>query len=483
MSNQLSTIQGTLNTSQVSQTTVQGTLQSTPSTLNTTDGEFVVRNQSTPLSVSGDNLITTVGTFNINQPGVAPNGTVDDYLFLGDYKDRRRIEGAQEYNFSRQLSFIILSGKLQNLIKNNHRTFKEIINGKKCYSETVMYRIAKYEGDASGEPIQNFYIPNTNDIDVARYIDTQVKYDKDYSYVVYAYQLVLGDEYWYDRAKMQGYDRTAICAVTQQPQPLIVEVPYKKFKAKIVDRPPMAPEIVFIPYKGVANKVAISMNNSIGRRKLPTHKIKESDNTLIDKIRQNQNLTIDEQIEYAADDPPAYFEVYRMEDRPSKYEDFENSLHFIASTEDKAKKDSYYSATVFEDTIEPNKKYYYTFRTFDVHDAFSNPTAVYEFEMVDEHGTIFPIIKTVDFPGKPKDKSKSTKGAIHIKPILMQEVINESQITGDQRETARNIKNKVSMGAMEESVWGKRFKMRLTSKSTGKKIDVNFKFTHNPKKE
>jgi hypothetical protein len=35
----------------------------------------------------------------------------------------------------------------------------------------------------------------------------------------------------------------------------------------------------------------------------------------------------------------------------------------------------------------------------------------------------------------------------------------------------------VVLGVQKESTWGKKYKMRLTSKSTGKKIDFNFKFT------
>ena len=32
----------------------------------------------------------------------------------------------------------------------------------------------------------------------------------------------------------------------------------------------------------------------------------------------------------------------------------------------------------------------------------------------------------------------------------------------------------VSLGSAESSVWGKRFKMRITSKNSGKKFDINF---------
>ena len=47
--------------------------------------------------------------------------------------------------------------------------------------------------------IQNFWMPkpsnNEDSDDIMRYIDTQVKYAKNYEYTVYAYQIVIGSNY------------------------------------------------------------------------------------------------------------------------------------------------------------------------------------------------------------------------------------------------------------------------------------------------
>ena len=43
-------------------------------------------------------------------------------------------------------------------------------------------------------------------------------------------------------------------------------------------------------------------------------------------------------------------------------------------------------------------------------------------------------------------------------------------------QTARSQYDEVDIGTAEETIWGKTFKIRLTSKKTGKKIDLNITY-------
>ena len=56
-----------------------------------------------------------------------------------------------------------------------------------------------------------------------------------------------------------------------------------------------------------------------------------------------------------------------------------------------------------------------------------------------------------------------------------QRLIDYERIEGI--DTAKGLKE-VPLGLEEEQVWGKKFKIRLTSKNTGKKIDLNISFEH-----
>jgi hypothetical protein len=93
----------------------------------------------------------------------------------------------------RNLLQMIFTGKLKKLIKDKSRTYEDVLNGKLAYSETMMYRIEKRladeQGNPVGDPIQNYYVANSNLIDTLKLIDIQVKYNTRYRYDVFAFQL------------------------------------------------------------------------------------------------------------------------------------------------------------------------------------------------------------------------------------------------------------------------------------------------------
>ena len=115
--------------------------------------------------------------------------------------------------------------------------------------------------------------------------------------------------------------------------------------------------------------------------------------------------------------------------------------------------------------IQPNRKYYYTFRVIDTHGHVSNPTAVYEVELIDEQGAVKPIIRTIDMtPARNKKNTKDCQKYIYLKPTLQQLYFSGTPGV-DSLFSSQTSK--------------KRYKMRMTSKSSGKKIDIDFSFRKN----
>ena len=97
-----------------------------------------------------------------------------------------------------------------------------------------------------------------------------------------------------------------------------------------------------------------------------------------------------------------------MDTKPKSYQDFKNGYVKIAETDVNPFTAQSATAASFIDSIEPNKKYYYTFRAVDVHDKISNPSPVYQVEIINDNGTILPISRSVTGTGNRFSRNHRT---------------------------------------------------------------------------
>ena len=112
----------------------------------------------------------------------------------------------------------------------------------------------------------------------------------------------------------------------------------------------------------------------------------------------------------------------------------------------------------------------------DYHQNISYPSVVYEVELVEDTGSIYPIIRICEINKEEKKiTKKGVKRFIHITPTFENLLANQDRM-GISEEDGPEIGQEVILGLSEVPVWDKKFKMRLTSRSTGKKVDFNFKF-------
>jgi hypothetical protein len=358
---------------------------------------------------------------------------------------------------------------LYSIQKDLHLNYKYTLNyinnitGAKCYSETIFYKIEKL--DPNDVIVQNFYIPNMENIDFLSIIDSQVKYDKRYTYNVKAYKVVVGDEYVYSNNSFDGY------TVISFPRTYLVETEYGQISSRIADKPPAPPEVDIVPFKDNSTDLLILLNTSVVEYDLVPFFFNDNERQRYDRIRESQQVSLGQRVRFGGEDRAKQFLIYRLEKRPSSMVDFENSLHDIVDTKCT-------SAGSYMETVEPNKKYYYIFRALDVHDNLSNPTIVYEVELVAENGMSFLKMNTIDFVKKEfKKPTKGLKRYLHIKPSLQQSIMDDIILESEQTsKTASQILEVARLGLTPQSVWGKKFKMRIKSKNTKKFIDVYFTF-------
>lgn len=511
--------------------------------------------------------------------------------------------GAVQNNLAKALSLIIFQEKIRQIAANHNRSIEEIMAGELCHSETVIYRVAKYVGDPeNNQPIQSYWFPNSNNIDVIKLIDTQIKYDKAYTYRVYAYQLVIGSEYFYRPVELNPTDppegecpdgpqvdlngpvldddglmdlslvqqdiRTVldilrinpanssdvtylalyiasvfaysgnlrhlayfpyynlICKavaraygipkatlmaafnqiivsvkageaiplpgidvpppaedyvscvdVVSYPRIELVEVPFFTHTLFTVDSPPLPPDVNIVPYRGENNKALILLNSTIGEQTTYPIPIYPADVRQFQKIRQQNFLDAGDPITFRSDDPAMNFEVFRMDEKPERYRDFSQNQRILLDTVIDPVSGQRAGSASFVDDIQPNRKYYYMFRARDVHTNVSNPTKIFEVELVDNDGAVYMIVNIVDpeLRQKPFEPVIESRKYAHIVPRLTQAVFDPERNGLEDARSALQAVN-YSLGAEDESIWGKKFKIRFISKSTGRKIDLNVNY-------
>jgi len=326
--------------------------------------------------------------------------------------------------------------------------------------------------------------------------------------------------------------------VDSSPYLQMVEVPYSSLgglakpktntvraETRTITTIPSPPNVEIIPYESTNNTLLFLLNSAAGtiEKDFMIGINPEDDEKLYaiyEKLMNNNvgSMTNDMKVEFNTTSVDR-FEIYRLEEKPKSYKDFTNGkligtdgLPGIKSPEvygedGEGNEITISSSTLsYKDTsIVPNKKYYYIFRVIDKDGNFSNPTAVYEIEIVDDNGTIYPIIDTVDFDYEDNLQSmKNVRKYLHIIPTLEQSLIDldtnqpdyDNQTAGSYMANNGNQNPKLGIPDLEYRIFkdknnevsdGKKeyFKVRMTSKKTGKKVDINVKFKvkHNETKE
>jgi hypothetical protein len=386
---------------------------------------------------------------------------------------------------------------LESIVRQKRRTFRDLLRGKESYSETLLYKITKYKGRNLDNPIQTFHFfadgrdkeSTTEDL-LLSFIDTQVKYNQQYTYVGTAYQIVVGSEYEYSNLETYGPivgglegrqdQRAATFDITIAPSIKIIEVPFFVSSGKIVDNPPLEPEVKFIPIKGRPNILKMHFETGTGVADLEPIAFTDAEAEDYDQIAFNQKRT-DGQLTFRADDGATAFRIYRVAKPPVSYDDFANSLLVVARTMVNSGKVNFDASSVTKIIRQtPNKKFYYIFRTEDFHGHISIPSPVYEIELYNDGGAGYPIIRQYEFGSiNPKTTIKSARKLIQIVPRFTQAFLNEeaSRLIDEEGEVRKATGRKgIILGLEDESLFGKRFKIRLTSRDTGKKVDLNVDF-------
>ena len=398
----------------------------------------------------------------------------------------------------------------------NTRNYYDIINGrgKESNKQILFFKVEKWDVDADGNPksispnkplpIQTFYMPYSADFQTSKFdfFDTQIRYGKTYIYRIYAYYLVFGTQYYYqngmtdtqlddirDELNTQGKFESDICVFTS-PSVKVIGMPFYQETVSVADRPPISPNVDIKQYFGVKDRLLFMLNGNVGNVFEQPITIRDSDKQKFDMIRKSLQLKPYQKLNFFSDDPVTSFEVFKLEVKPTSYRDFALGDSMIIDAGDFKDPCKTASAAAFVDQIDPNTKYYYTFRSIDVHGNVSNPSAIYEVEISYDGASPFLLTKLIEVKPVKKplqEPTKKLKKYLRIRPAYAQTLLNEAksglidEITGEP--ISPSVKEQDPswqpyLGASDEHIWSrdKTFKIRIISKKTGKKIDLKLKF-------
>ena len=180
-------------------------------------------------------------------------------------------------------------------------------------------------------------------------------------------------------------------------------------------------------------------------------------------------------------------EVFRIQRKPKSYEDFVGASRKIINL--RQPNGDIASDHLFVERVRENIKYYYVFRGLNANGVAGQLSPVFEAELVNDGGYVYGQFNQLSeqdlIPKTPKEPLLSFKKLINIIPN-----IQHLQLDTDAAEFTSSSASEIGdvhlATGVEDPIWGnddkKYFKIRLTSKKTGRKIDLNIGFKYEKKK-
>jgi hypothetical protein len=145
--------------------------------------------------------------------------------------------------------------------------------------------------------------------------------------------------------------------------------------------------------------------------------------------------------------------------------------------------DNSYNDICIYDRIPSNKKFYYAFRVVNNNGIPGYIKEVIEAEYINDGGFKYALFNTLYEEDLQKKKhtevSKNTKKIFQLSPAIQQTTLDSSDADLSKNALDEYNEGNIRIGSAADLIWDKTFKIRLTSKKTGKKIDLNVTYKQN----
>ena len=365
----------------------------------------------------------------------------------------------------------LFQGYLKNAGKIGMRTFKEIVNNNESGKEIFAYSVEKFDNVVlDSTKIQTFYSPLKDG--TTNIIDTQIKYGKEYAYRAIAHYMIVGNAYSYKEVTIKENDGNYFALVTIENRPSIKMIPVELFAKNktIIQFPPIEPQVSFKTENNSENKIYIYLSPTKGELEDDFTSITSNDYRQLEQMYLFKNSG-NGKYKFKHYEEQGIFEVFRTDREPISIADFsQNKVGEVTM--------AYKSANaIYTDQIQANKDYYYVCRKLNSKRLASNPTSIFKVRLLvdaDESKVITEIFK----PKIKKEfqENNEFKSLLRITPALEQTLFNNSQEALFNKNSLKGTLKELKLGTAEKSVWGRKIKFRIKSKTSGKIIDLNLTF-------
>ena len=272
--------------------------------------------------------------------------------------------------------------------------------------------------------------------------------------------------------------------ITIEPSLKIIEIPLEEKRMRIVDHPPNDFTVTAHHLLDQTNRLSFYCKYDTFSMNTVTY---PSSLTALDTQNKSAYLEGHDFVEVSeltqeSVSRPRFIEVYRTTTKPTSYEDFTGQLRKTIDLRDS--NGDVATDELFTERVRENIVYYYMFRSLNENRVAGQMSPVIEAELINDGGYVYARFEQyteddLEVP-EPKEPIIQVKKLFNIIPNIQHLELNTENV--DFSDSSVNQAGNIILGDsdLEDPLFtsdvDRYFKIRLTSKKTGRKIDINVGF-------
>jgi len=280
-----------------------------------------------------------------------------------------------------------------------------------------------------------------------------------------------------------SYPRLADFNVTIEPSLKIIEIPIEQKSMRIVDHPPN--DFVVTPHHLLdqSNRLSFYCKYDTFSQDAVTYPPTLNASDTINKTSYligHDFVEISEQTQESVS-RPRFLEVYRTTERPTGYGSFSGNL--IKTIDLFQENGDIPTDYIYLNRVRENTTYYYAFRAVNENRVAGQMSSIIESELINDGGYVYGRFEQYSEQDMAvvdaKEPLLAFKKLINIKPNLQHVQLDTTNVNLDESSLTQIEEITLGSSNLLDPLFtdaNRYFKIRLTSKKTGRKLDINIGF-------